>query len=211
MEMNKMYKQYLMTGVITDSVFVFGEECWLIPAIPIKFVEEWNSVRRCVLPDAIEYFLFSAETEIVGVELWANIDANQPLWTPVQEDFIHSQVVYESRTIEVWQHVSMIEETLQEEKDAFLCPWNSDRWNLDYPNRTLIRGFVMKRNIIWRTYTKKEQREDFIQDFIVERTKMNKNFFVWLFDDVALSDVPIERLDDAHRKDWLLFLHSFDL
>ena len=206
-----MYKQYLMTGVITDEVTVNGEECWLIPANPIKSVADWKSVTQYEISDATEYFLFSAETEIVGVELWASIDAGQPLWAPVQADFVQIQIEYRGQLVKAWLHISMIEPIPLEYEDDFDCPWSYDRWNLDYPETTMIRGFVMKRNMMWQFFVEEDTAEASIQNYIVKQAKTNGHFFEWLFDDEALSDVPLDKLDHTHLKDWLRFFHSFDL
>lgn len=87
-----MHKQYLMTSVIADEASVDGEVCWLIPANPTKSVVDRQLVTPYKISDATEYFLFSAETEIVGAELWASIDTGQPLWAPVQEIFFKSRL-----------------------------------------------------------------------------------------------------------------------
>ena len=205
-----MYNQYLMTDVITDFVSVYDEECWLIAANPIRTVADWKSVSQYETSEATEYFLFSAETEIVGVELLASFDANQPLWAPIQEDFIPSQIIYRGHTLKVWQHVSMFEEIPQEDDDID-CPWNSDRWNLEYPKDTLIRGFVMKRNMMWQFFVEQESPETTIQNFVVRQAQTNSHFFEWLFDDDALSGVSLDQIDDTLRKDWQQFFHSFDL
>ena len=76
-----------------------------------------------------------------------------------------------------------------------------DRWSLDYPETTMKRGLLMKRNVVWQFFVEEDIPEASIQNYIVKQAKTNGHFFEWLFDDDALSDVPLDKLDHTHLKD----------
>ena len=54
-------------------------------------------------------------------------------------DFFQIQIEYRGQLVKVWQHVSMIEPIPLEYEDDFY-----DRWSLDYPETTMIRGLVIE-------------------------------------------------------------------
>ena len=111
-------------------------------------------------------------------------------------DFFQIQIEYRGQLVKVWQHVSMIEPIPLEYEDDFY-----DRWSLDYPETTMKRGLLMKRNMVWQFFVEEDIPEASIQNYIVKQAKTNGHFFEWLFDDDALSDVPLDKLDHTHLKD----------
>ena len=49
-------------------------------------------------------------------------------------------------------------------------------------------------------FAEEDSPEASIQNYIVKQAKTNGHFFEWLFDDDALSDVPLDKLDHTRLK-----------
>ena len=83
-----------------------------------------------------------------------------------------------------------------------------------YKMQLNIPSSQRKQRLSVRSYgqaLKQDTPEASIQNYIVKQAKKNGRFFEWLFDDDALSDVPLDKLDHTRLKEGLRFFHSFDL